>query len=90
MRYTQLGERISHRLRELAPWPEGVRRLNSRNLGPTLSPSSVYHVNYSHTIVKEPEMLSYCQAPCTNMRFTFGWPAKDENEDKVNELCLVS
>ena len=35
-------------------------------------------------------MLSYCDAPCTNMRFTFGWPAKDENEDKVHEMCLAS
>ena len=42
MRSTELGERAGPRLRELAaPRPEGVRRRDSLNLGPTLLPSPV-------------------------------------------------
>ena len=36
-------------------------------------------------MIKYPKMLNYCPLPCTNMRFIFGWPDKNENEDKARE-----
>ena len=32
-------------------------------------------------MIKYPKMLNYCPLPCTNMRFIFGWPDKNDNED---------